>query len=65
MKAIFLDIDGVLITPKQARNPNDKSADATCVANLNQIVEQTGAKIIISSSRREIGLDELRLLLDY
>ncbi|MBA2939980.1 hypothetical protein HZF08_16840 [Paenibacillus sp. CGMCC 1.16610] len=56
MKLIFLDIDGVLVTTNSL-TPSDKyfghTFDKTCVQNLNEILNFTGAKIVISSSWRE------------
>ena len=67
-KVIFLDIDGVLNTKywysQMDRNaPKDQygyAFDPTSVANLAQIIEKTGAEIVISSSWKELGLSELR-----
>ena len=42
---IFLDFDGVIVTPKQKPNK-------TAVANLNHLIEQTGAEIVVSSTWR-------------
>jgi len=64
MKTIFLDIDGVLATDKQFRinrekfKHNNKWAaeydvpypyDKDCVKIINEIVESTGAQIVLSS----------------
>ena len=67
-KVIFLDIDGVLNTKywysqKDRNAPQDQygyAFDPTSVANLAQIIEKTGAEIVISSSWKELGLSELR-----
>ncbi|WP_400191230.1 HAD domain-containing protein [Hymenobacter sp. B81] len=54
---IFLDIDGVLCT-QSAWKPEIIAADgysefnAACIENLNLLIEQTGAGIILTSSRR-------------
>jgi hypothetical protein len=50
MKVVFLDIEGVLVTP------DSSEADPHCVAALNQITEATGAHIVLSSIRRFEGL---------
>lgn len=58
MKVIFLDIDGVLVTHEtvcqhvtfEGRRYNPFLPEA--VANLNFILEQTGAEIVVSSSWR-------------
>lgn len=54
---IFLDIDGVLCTQPPWK-PEVMAADgysefnAACVQHLNTLVAQTGARIILTSSRR-------------
>jgi hypothetical protein len=54
---IFLDIDGVLCTQKQWK-PEIMAEDGysqfnqRCVEKLNTLVEQTHAKVILTSSRR-------------
>ena len=56
MKVIFLDVDGVLI----AFGPQASSIgsfDPDCMSALKEIVEKTGAKIVISSSWRESKVD--------
>jgi hypothetical protein len=60
---IFLDIDGVLV--HLTHNPSGrklrKDFDPACVAVLNRLVKETGAKIVISSTWRHFDpLDELR-----
>jgi hypothetical protein len=58
MKIIFLDIDGVLITRRNGsltsidseQNPN--GFDENAVRNLNRLIKETGARIVISSSSR-------------
>lgn len=66
MKVIFLDIDGVLNNanaPMKAQRPFtvlelSKDIDKDKVILLNKIVEETGAKIVISSSwRMSVDLD--------
>jgi hypothetical protein len=56
LKLIFLDIDGVLVTTNSLI-PSDKyfghTFDKTCVRNLIEILNATGAKVVISSSWRE------------
>jgi hypothetical protein len=64
MKTIFLDIDGVLATNKQFSRNREKFKhnykwaeeydvpypyDEGCVKILNEIVESTGAQIVLSS----------------
>lgn len=60
IKVIFLDIDGVL-RPVQERGFNKK-----CVDNLNFLTKETGAKIVISSTWRERGIEEvIKFLKDH
>lgn len=49
MKIIFLDIDGVLST----QNVSFYCFDSSCVIRLNKILEQSKAKIVISSTWRK------------
>jgi hypothetical protein len=66
-KVIFLDIDGVLntkwwYTQMDRNTPKDKygyAFDPRSVANLQKIVDVTGADIVISSSWKSFGLSEL------
>ncbi|MDE2233374.1 MAG: hypothetical protein KGJ90_04670 [Patescibacteria group bacterium] len=54
MQVIFLDIDGVLnssLTLKTLRN-NKTGMDKGLVAIFNDIVERTGAKVVLSSTWR-------------
>ncbi|WP_134701827.1 HAD domain-containing protein [Ammoniphilus sp. YIM 78166] len=58
MKVIFLDIDGVMITgthlkPSHAYNGYEFAPVA--VENLKEIIEQTGAAIVVSSTWRTGG----------
>lgn len=62
MKVIFLDIDGVLntyYTKKETRNYSIFVEDKK-VAILKEIVDRTGAKVVLSSSWR-IGWEHLEL----
>jgi hypothetical protein len=68
MKVLFLDIDGVLVTPITANWPvvpipnysqghlhfrrGFNQFDGDCVRRLNTIIKETGAKIVVSSSWR-------------
>lgn len=58
MKAIFLDIDGVLNTfvslRQEHKHPTPKrfTLDVVCVRNLQRILEATPAKVVLSSSWR-------------
>ena len=63
-KVIFLDKDGVLNPKWWDRKKHidiyGGAFDPKAVANLAQIIEKTGAEIVISSSWKELGLSELR-----
>jgi hypothetical protein len=61
MKVIFLDIDGVLITFNNTFNGSvDTSSeqddrnifDEAAVANLNRLLDETGARLVVTSSLR-------------
>lgn len=67
MKIIFLDIDGVLVISKTFNERLGKYmvADATCISNLNKIVDATKAKVVISSAWKYCGLMEMSLILRY
>jgi hypothetical protein len=67
MNVIFLDFDGVIVTRRQLRKPQPDSAaraldaliaakaDPDCVAALNRLCEETGAKIVVTSSWRRLA----------
>ena len=59
MKAIFLDIDGVIATPTSFRanrelwrEPEEYRYDRVSLAFLGQLVARTGAQVVLSSSWR-------------
>jgi hypothetical protein len=56
MKIIFLDIDGVLAVMHQDRDDYGSFFHEEFVTNLKSIIDQTDAKIVISSSWRHSGL---------
>jgi hypothetical protein len=56
-KIIFLDIDGVLITPNQVR-PN--LANPYCVDALNWLVKESGAALVVTSHWRIRGYGYVR-----
>jgi len=70
-KVIFLDIDGVMVTRSSVRRRDvingqyHSSADPRCVKNLNWLIDKTKAKIVISSAWRYIGLQEMRIILQF
>jgi hypothetical protein len=51
MKIIFLDIDGVIVTGKSFND--DCEVDSHCVYWVNRLTEETGAVLVLSSSRRQ------------
>ena len=57
MKAIFLDVDGVLTTFSY-HNPDTNHINPEKVQVLRQIVERTGAKIVLTSTWK-MGYGEL------
>lgn len=66
-KILFLDLDGVLNTARwheqakgdQLKDDYGYTFDPTAVANLAQIIERTGADIVISSSWKCMGLSQM------
>lgn len=59
MKIIFLDIDGVLNSRKCFEEKHFKGSVQICpelVQNLNRIIRETGAKIVVISTWRLEGL---------
>lgn len=61
MKIIFLDIEGVLINYNAPAAGSE--ADPQCVARLNALTDRTGAALVVSSTWRSQGLEELTELL--
>lgn len=59
ISVIFLDIDGVLVTlesfQKYKRSGMNAQASPPCVEQLNRIVAETGARIVLSSTWRIFG----------
>lgn len=57
-KIIFLDVDGVINIPK------NKYAyfDDQCMCNLQNIIDNTGAKIVVSSSWRDSDNERMKAL---
>ena len=60
-KVVFLDIDGVLNS--EASLMEDDSLEEALILNLKELVEKTGAEIILSSSWRVL-FNSLRRLMD-
>lgn len=67
MKVIFLDIDHVLNSTKSAaRFGAYHILDPENIKVLNKITDETGAKIVISSSwRKKYTLDEIKAILKH
>ena len=59
MKVIFLDIDGVLNVIGQGHDEFGQIFHQHFIDNLKRIVDETGAKIVISSSWRHSGLQKM------
>lgn len=60
MKAIFLDIDGIIATPTSVRlnyllgrNPTNQFYDAVSLTYLGKLVAQSGARVVLSSNWRD------------
>lgn len=64
---LFLDIDGVLVNARSLRERSGRHsvADSNCVAQLNRVTNVTGAALVLSSSWRFCGLEEIRLILQH
>lgn len=77
MKIIFLDIDGVLNHEAFYKERFDKryeegaisyphsEIDPKSVENLNKLIEETGAKVVISSTWRHSGLEYCKEVLEF
>lgn len=74
MRVIFLDIDGVLVTGEHTErnykatgvvlSGSDIPFDPSTVNNLNWLIKESGAKIVISSSWRYLhDIDSMRGIL--
>ena len=60
MKVVFLDFDGVI----NIKDFSELKFDSNCIKNLNKIIKQTNADVVISSAwRNNYTLDELQELL--
>lgn len=64
-KIIFLDIDGVLNVIEQGYDEFGQCFHKHFEDNLRWIIEETGAKIVISSSWRMSGLKEMQRMWQY
>jgi hypothetical protein len=66
LKIVFLDFDGVLVTPASSfrRSRTGTVADPDAVQALNYLIAETGARLVITSTwRLEYSLSELLELL--
>jgi hypothetical protein len=62
VKIIFLDIDGVLNLRRRGRDKYGSLFHTPWVENLRKIVDATGAKIVISSTWRSAGVEEMQAM---
>lgn len=62
MKIIFLDIDGVLNTEYNLKDKFGHIFKQEYVQNLADIIKETGAKIVISSTWKDYGLERMHNL---
>lgn len=62
MKTIFLDIDGVLNVDYEDRDQFGHIFRDEYVQNLKEIIEKTGAKIVISSTWKDKGIERMLAL---
>ena len=60
-KVIFLDVDGVLNSSRTLHE--DISLEDDLISNLKELVDKTGAKIILSSSWR-LSTEAIATLMD-
>lgn len=60
MKIIFLDFDGVMALMHKDRDEFGSLFHTEFINNLKKIVDNTGAKIVVSSTWRSSGLSEMK-----
>lgn len=65
MLVIFLDIDGVLKVARHGRDEFGNLFYVPYMENLRNIIEQTNAKIVISSTWRNRGLEKLQKMWEH
>lgn len=51
-KLIFLDLDGTL--NRWSHRPDQRMVEPECVEHLNAILDATGAKVVLTASRRHL-----------
>lgn len=52
MRIIFLDVDGVLNTAASFERRHGDVVDPACVARFNRLIDETGARVVLSSTWR-------------
>jgi hypothetical protein len=71
VKLIFLDVDGTIVTKRTLEErlalgmAGQNVADPDCIAALNQLIAETGARIVLSSSWRFCGKLEMEAVLRF
>jgi len=65
MKVIFLDFDGVLNVIPQGHDDFGGIFHPEFVENLGRIIEETDAKLVISSSWRHGGVERMRAMWEH
>tara|TARA_R110000822_G_scaffold11613_4_gene42251 strand:- start:742 stop:1224 length:483 start_codon:yes stop_codon:yes gene_type:complete len=65
MNVIFLDFDGVLNVIPQGHDDFGGIFHTEFVENLSRIIDETRAKLVISSSWRHMGIERLRMMWEY
>jgi hypothetical protein len=65
MKVIFLDFDGVLNLIPQGHDYYGGIFHPEFVKNLERIIDETGAKLVISSSWRHGGLERMKMMWEH
>jgi hypothetical protein len=65
MKVIFLDFDGVLNVISQGHDGFGGIFHPEFVENLKHILDETCAKLVISSSWRHMGLEKLNMMWEH
>lgn len=67
MKVIFIDIDGVMVTGSHLVKSTDYEGyefNPNCVKNLKEILNKTGAYIVVSSTWRKGGFNRLKTIFE-
>lgn len=64
-KIVFLDIDGVLNRHLYNEMSQSNDIDAECVANLNRVLNETDARIVLSSAWRYMLIGKAMSLVGF